>query len=66
MNAKAGKSAMQAEQQAKLEAQREEAALKKLEEELRKEDEIKAAKLKPKPVSSHAIRPLRVIMWVYC
>lgn len=47
--AKAEKEAAQAELQKQLEAQREEAALKKLEEELRKEDEIKAAKLKPKP-----------------
>ena len=46
---KAGKNAMMAEQKTKAEAAREEGALKKLEEELRKEDEIKAAKLKPKP-----------------
>lgn len=49
MAAKAEKAAAQAEMQRQLEAQREEQALKKLEEELRKEDEIKAAKLKPKP-----------------
>ncbi len=47
--AKAEKEAAKAEMQKQLEAQREEQALKKLEEELRKEDEIKAAKLKPKP-----------------
>jgi hypothetical protein len=47
--AKANKEAAKAEMAKQLEAQREEQALKKLEEELRKEDEIKAAKLKPKP-----------------